>query len=124
MKRVLMGLAALPLLSGVAAAGQPLTAQQMDRVTAGFSALTIADAEGLAGESGIVFTSTAGLSQVIPYATVSGCGNSCSLGSLEAGSTLYQSLAVSQSSTVTSTLTVNPIPGLSPPPALIGVGGS
>ena len=113
MNKVLMGLAALPLLTGAAAAGQPLTAQQMDRVTAGFTALTIADAEGLAGESGIVYTSTAGLSQVIPYVTAT-------YG--EGKSTLYQSLAVSQSSSVTSTYSPSSIPGLSPPPTLISVG--
>ena len=39
MKSVLMGLAALPLLAGVALAEQPmqLTSQQMDKVTAGWS---------------------------------------------------------------------------------------
>ena len=119
MNKVLMGMAALPLLSGAAFAGQPLTAQQMDRVTAGFSALTIADAEGLAGESGIVYTSTAGLSQVIPYATAKTVNQGVTS---EVGSTLYQSLAVSQSSTVTSTYTPSSIPGLSAPPTLIMVG--
>ena len=52
MKKVLMGLTALPFLAGVAAAGQQLTDQQLDRVTAGFTATSIADAEGIVGESG------------------------------------------------------------------------
>lgn len=36
MKRFALGLAVLPLLAGVAVAGQPLTDKQMDAVTAGF----------------------------------------------------------------------------------------
>ena len=36
MKKLLMGLAVLPFLSGVAFAAQPLNDQQMDKVTAGF----------------------------------------------------------------------------------------
>jgi hypothetical protein len=104
MKKVLMGLAVLPFLAGVAAAGQPLTDQQMDRVTAGFTATSIADAEGLVGESGIVLTTTASLSEVQPFATAH-------LG--ETSSTLFKSLAAAQSSTVTSTYSPAPIPGLS-----------
>ena len=101
MKKVLMGMAALPFLAGAAAAGQPLTNQQMDRVTAGFTSVAIADAEGLVGESGIVLTTTATLSEVAPYATAT-------LG--EAHSTLIKSIAAAQSSTVTSTYTPLPIP--------------
>jgi hypothetical protein len=107
MKKVLMGLAALPFLAGVAAAGQPLTDRQMDRVTAGFTATSIADAEGLVGESGIVLTTTASLSQVLPFATAK-------MG--ETSSTLFKSLAAAQSSTVTSTFTPAAIPGLSAAP--------
>ena len=103
MKKVLMGLAVLPFLAGIAAAGEPLTNQQMDRVTAGFNALSIADAEGIVGESGIVLTTTASLSQELPAA-------SATLG--EAHSTLYKSLAAAASSTVTSTYTPTAIPGL------------
>ena len=47
--KVLMGLAALPFAASLAVAGEPLTAQQMDRVTAGFSAISIADAQGVVG---------------------------------------------------------------------------
>ncbi len=90
-----MGLAALPLLTGVAAAGQPLSNQQMDRVTAGFSAISIADAEGLAGQGMIVITNTATLSEVFPVATKT-------VG--ETSSTLYESLSVAQSSTITGLL--------------------
>jgi hypothetical protein len=104
MNKVLMGLAALPFLAGTAVAGQPLTNQQMDRVTAGFTATSIADAEGLVGESGIVLTTTATLSEVAPFSTAT-------LG--EASSTLFKSISAAQSSTVTSTFNPAAIPGLS-----------
>ena len=104
MKKVLMGLAALPFMAGVAMAGQPLTSQQMDQVTAGFSSISVADAEGLVGESGSVLTTTATLAQVLPLATAH-------LG--ETSSTIYKSLAAASSSTVTSTYSPVSIPGLS-----------
>jgi hypothetical protein len=106
MKKLLMGLAALPLLAGVAAAGEPLTNQQMDRVSAGFSAISIADAEGLVGESGVVLTTTASLSQVLPLVTAT---------SGESTSTLFKSISAAQSSTVTSTFKPSAIPGFSVP---------
>jgi hypothetical protein len=106
MKKVLMGLAALPFLAGVAAAGQPLTDQQLDRVTAGFTATSIADAQGVVGESGVLLTTVATLSQVSPLATAK-------LG--ETSSTLYKSLAAAQSSSVTTTITLAPVPGLAGP---------
>jgi hypothetical protein len=105
MKKVLMGLAALPFLAGAAAAGQQLTDQQLDRVTAGFTATSIADAEGIVGESGILLTTAATLSQVSPLATAT-------LG--ETSSTLFKSLAAAQSSSVTMSNPVIPVPGLSP----------
>lgn len=105
MKKLLMALAALPFMAGAAAAGQPLSDQQMDKVTAGFTALSIADAEGLVGALGNVLTTTASLSLVIPYATATRG---------EISSTIYKSLAAAQSSTVTSTSPPVAIPGLSP----------
>ena len=47
MNKLLFGLAALPFLAGVASAGQPLTDTQMDVVTAGFSATSLAMATSL-----------------------------------------------------------------------------
>jgi hypothetical protein len=47
MKKFLVGLAALPFVAGVASAGQLLTNAQMDAVTAGFSATSLADAASL-----------------------------------------------------------------------------
>jgi len=106
MKKVLMGLAALPFLVGVAGAGQPLTDQQLDRVTAGFTSTSIADAQGLVGESGIIYTTAATLSEVAPFARAT-------LG--ETSSTLYKSLAAAQSASITSTYNPAPIPLLSGP---------
>lgn len=106
MKKVLMGLATLPFLAGVAAAGQALTDQQMDRVTAGFTAISIADAEGLVGGNSSVLTTTGSLSQVLPFLTVK-------VG--ETSFNVYKSLSAAQSSTVTSALPVAALP-LSPAP--------
>lgn len=92
MKKVLMSFAALPFLVGVAAAGQPLTDQQLDRVTAGFFSEAQADAQGVVGQSQILLVTTATLAQVEPIATAF-------LG--ETSSTLFKSLAASQSSSAT-----------------------
>lgn len=49
MNKLLISLAAVPLMSGVAFAGQPLSDRQMDTVTAGFSALSTSEAEAFGG---------------------------------------------------------------------------
>jgi hypothetical protein len=103
MKTLLIGLAALPFVASVAVAGQPLTDQQMDRVTAGFSSQAIADALGRVGASGILLTTTATLSQVEQVATAR-------LG--ETSSTLYKSISGAQASSISSTFTPAPIPGI------------
>jgi len=106
MKKALISLAVLPFLAGVAAAGQSMTDQQMDRVTAGFFAQGLAEAEGLVGASGIVITTTATLGQVFNVSTAT-------MG--EATSRLWKSISAAQSSTVTSTFTPAPIPGIGGP---------
>lgn len=103
MKKLLMAMAVLPFLAGVANAGQPLSDKQMDKVTAGFTALSSADAEGLVGAEGIVLTTVASLSQVTPFAHAT---------LDETDSTLMKSIAAAQSSTVTSTFKPMPIPTL------------
>lgn len=107
MKKLLIALAALPFMVGIAAAGQPkpLSDKQMDKVTAGFTAWAFADAQGLNGESGIVTTYTATLSKVAPFARAT---------FLEASSTLYVSVSAAQSSTITSTYSPSPIPTTTP----------
>jgi hypothetical protein len=103
MKKLLMGLAALPFITGVAWAGQPLTADQMDRVTAGYMSIANAAAEGTAGESGEVITTTATLSEVLPIASHS---------TGEFSSTLYKAISAAQSSSasVDSGLCCSPPP--------------
>lgn len=101
MKKALMGLAVLPFLAGVAAAGEPLTDQQLDRVNGGFIAIAHAQAEGLVGSNGIVVTTTGTLGLVTHIATAN-------LG--ETSSRLWKSISGAQSSTVTSTYTPAPLP--------------
>ncbi|HLG85835.1 MAG TPA: hypothetical protein VKZ79_01410 [Alphaproteobacteria bacterium] len=104
MKRILLSLALLPFVSAGAYAAQPLTNDQMDGVTAGFTSIAVADAEGLVGESGIITTTTATLSQVnaAAFATAG-----------ETGSILYKSIAAAQSSSVSAHYSPAPIPGVS-----------
>jgi hypothetical protein len=108
MKKLPIALAALPLMAGVAAAGQPqpLNDKQMDKVTAGFSAWGFADAQGLVGESGILTTYTASLSKVTPVARAT---------FFETSSTLYLSISAAQSSSISTTYNPAPVPGTSLP---------
>jgi len=115
MKKLLAALTALPFMAGVAVAGQPqpLNDKQMDAVTAGFTAISIADAEGLVGRAGTLLTTTASVSQVIPYAvatpTIGGVLS-------EFTSTVFKSISAAQSSSVTGTIPLQAVPGLSPAP--------
>jgi hypothetical protein len=104
MKSLVVAFMALPFMTAAAGAAQPLSDAQMDAVAAGFSANSVADAEALAGESGVAVTTTATLAQVFPYATAH-CG-------CEISSTLYLSVSAAQSASVTSTITPWRIPGL------------
>ena len=63
MKRVFFGLAAVLWLSGSAGAAEALSDDQMEAMTAGFSASAIADAQALGK---VVSTATATLAQVGP----------------------------------------------------------
>jgi hypothetical protein len=101
MKSFVVALMALPLMAGAASAAQPLNDSQMDGVNAGFTSISIADAEGLVGESGIVLTATGTVSQVTPiaFATYG-----------ETTTFLFKSLAASQSSTVTAHYVPQSIP--------------
>jgi hypothetical protein len=104
MKKLLMALAALPVMANAAAAaGQPLNDRQMDKVTAGFSAVAIADAQGLVGALETVLTTTATLTLVTPYATASWGGTAL---------TIYDGSAAQQPSALTSTILPLAIPGL------------
>ena len=101
MKSLVIALMALPFMAGAAGAAQPLNDEQMDSVNAGFTAISIADAEGLVGESGIVQATTATVSQVSPAAlTTFG----------ETTSILFTSVAASQSSTITARFVPQALP--------------
>ena len=95
MKRLLTGFAVLPFAVGVAMAAQPLTNQQMDRVTAGFSASSVANATGTVGPGQFVLTATTSLAQVAPYATAT-------IGEITV--TAYESTSRASSSTTTGSL--------------------
>ena len=103
MKSLIVALMALPFMAGAAGAAQPLNDSQMDGVTAGFSSISVANAEGLGGQSTIVYSATATLSQI----TVAGIGV---MG--EGASLLYKSVAASQSASALQSFSTSPIPGL------------
>jgi hypothetical protein len=94
--RTLLAVLAWPLMAGAALAAEPLSDPQMDAVSGGFSAVSIDDAEGLVGESGIVMIAAGSVSQVFPLA-------SATLG--EKRSTIFQSTSAGQASTATFTYT-------------------
>jgi hypothetical protein len=101
MKSLVVAILAMPLLGGTALAAESLNDQQMDGVTAGFTSISVADAEGLVGESGIALTATATLSQVTPIAVGQ---------YLETTTFLFKAVAASQSSTVTARFNPQTIP--------------
>lgn len=107
MKKLLLALTAMPFMAGVAAAAQPLNDQQMDRVTAGFFSTAIADAEGIVGRAGTLLTTTATLSQVLPYASATPVVGGVTS---EFTATLFKSIAASQSSSVTGQIPLQAIP--------------
>lgn len=110
MTKFIIAMAALPFAAGVALAGEPLTNQQLDRVTAGFSASSSADAQALGK---IVASASATLSQVAVVTTDAGAPVTATFG--ETTLTLIKSLAVAQSaSSATNTLPTVAI-GLSAP---------
>lgn len=114
MNKVLMGLAAIPLLSGVASAAQPLTDGQMDAVTAGFNALSTAEAQALGK---IVATQAATASLVAVVTTRGENGNVVPVTATFGETTLTLIKAVSAAasvSTATNALPTAPI-GLSTP---------
>jgi len=113
-KRMIL-LTALPFaFSGAASAATPLTNQQMDGITAGFTSLSDADAQALGK---IVATLSATLSQVSVVTTTNSAGAVVPVTAMfgETTLTLIKSLAASQSaSSATNTLPTAAI-GLSSP---------
>jgi hypothetical protein len=116
MNKVLIGLAALPLLSGVASAAQPLTDGQMDAVTAGFASLSDADAQALGK---IVATATATVAQVAVVTTTTGSGTAAVTTPVQATFgettlTLMKALSGAQSASSSSNTLPTTAIGLSP----------
>lgn len=107
MKKILLALAILPVTVGVASAAEPLSNQQMDGITAGFSAISLADAQALGK---IVASASATLAQVAVVTTPAGAPVTATFG--ETTLSLIKSLAAAQSaSTATNTLPTIPIVG-------------
>lgn len=103
MNKLLAGVAALPFLSTVAFAGQPLSDRQMDTVTAGFASFANAAAEA---SGGVIQTTTATLAETAIIGTVSCCvvsGNSLDEKTLN----IVKSLAASTSSSSATSLSTN-----------------
>jgi hypothetical protein len=95
MKKMLLGLAALPFMAGAAMAGHPLTPAQMDGVTAGFTSIAIADASGLVNRGSLLLTTTGTVSQVNVFATATGG---------EVTITAFKSISGAQSSSVSASI--------------------
>ena len=113
MNKVLLGLAALPFLAGAAFAAQPLTDPQMDVVTAGFDALSTAEAQAL-GKIVATQSSTVALVAVVTGTSTSGAVVPIQATFGETTLTLFKSVsAASSASTATNNLPTASI-GLSP----------
>lgn len=110
MKRFLLGLAAAPLLAGSAFAAQPLSNNQMDKVTAGFSAFSTADAQALGK---IVATLTATVASVDVVTTATGAPVTATFG--ETTLTLIKSISGAQSASSASNTLPTVSIGLSNP---------
>lgn len=111
MNKLLTGLATVPLMSGVAFAGQPLSDRQMDVVTAGFSATSSSEAESFGG---VTFSSTSNLAEVAALRNNS--GQLVTITVNEVTLNLIKSVsAAASASTASNLVALQPIPVLSGP---------
>jgi hypothetical protein len=92
MRKFLLALGVVPLMAGTALAAQPLTDNQMDGVTAGFSAFSTADAQALGK---IVASLTATVAQVNVVTNNQGAPVTATFG--ETTLTLIKSISGAQS---------------------------
>ncbi len=110
MNKLLIGLAAVPLMSSVAFAAQPLSDRQMDAVTAGFSALSTSEAEAYGG---VTFSSTANLAEVAALRNNSGALVTVTFN--EVTLNIIKSVSAAQSSSSASNLiSLQPLAVVSP----------
>ncbi|HUK07921.1 MAG TPA: hypothetical protein VLX09_08650 [Stellaceae bacterium] len=110
MRKVLLALGVAPLMAGTAMAGQPLTDNQMDGVTAGFAAFSTSDAQALGK---IVASVTATVAQVAVVTTSSGHPVTATYG--ETTLTLFKSIAGAQAASSASNTLPTTSLGLSNP---------
>jgi hypothetical protein len=110
MNKLLIGLAAVPLMSGVALAAQPLNDRQMDTVTAGFAATASSEAESYGG---LTFSATANLAEVAALSTSSGAPVTVTSG--EVTLNIIKAVSASQSESTASNIpSLEAIAGVSP----------
>jgi len=110
MNKFVLGLAAVPLLASAASAGQLLSDKQMDTVTAGFSAFSTADAQGLGK---IVATLTATVAAVDVVTSSTGAPVTATFG--ETTLTLIKSVSAAQSASSATNALPTASLGLSAP---------
>jgi len=112
MNKLLIGLATVPLMSSVAFAAQPLTNNQMDKVTAGFTAFSTSLAESYGG---VTASATANLAEVAVLRDSSGAPVSTTYS--EVTLLTIKSVSAAQSESTAANLpSLEPITGVSPPP--------
>jgi hypothetical protein len=112
MNKLLIGLATVPLMSSVAFAAQPLTENQMDKVTAGFQAFSTSLAESYGG---VTATSTSNLAEVSALRDSSGALVTVTFGEVTLNT--IKSVSAAQSESSASNLpSLEGITGVSPAP--------
>lgn len=114
MKKLILGLAAVPLLAGTALAAQPLSDQQMDAVTAGFSAFSTADAQAL-GKIVATLSATVASVNVVTTTDTSGITTPVTATFGETTLTLIKSISGAQSASSASNTLPTVSLGLSAP---------
>ena len=111
MNKLLIGLATSPLMCSVAFAGQVLTDQQLDAVTAGFAATATSEAESFGG---VTAAATANLAEVAAFRNNSGALVTVTVG--EVTLNIVKSVSASQSLSTASNLpSLQPITGVTGP---------
>lgn len=111
MNKLLISLATVPLMSGVAFAGQALSDRQMDAVTAGFAATASSEAETFGG---ITTANTANLAEVAALRNNSGALVVVTAG--EVTLNIIKAISASQSqSTAANIPSLQPITGVVTP---------
>jgi hypothetical protein len=109
-RRLICGLAAVPLVAGAAMAAQPLTDAQLDTVPAGFDAISTAEAQALGK---IVTTESSTVALVSAVTTPTGAPVQASLG--ETTLTLYQSVSAAGSASLATSALPTAATALSSP---------